>query len=223
VNLHRTAALALVLLAACGPDMTAINAASERAEADATRAERAAAAADADANRALNSCNEINTTIIKVRRSAERITHYVDRFAIWKTMGEPALHRVQSVPKLETEYGLITVTSSDPLAPPDLWDEGAPRDPRDREDDDHAEVVMACHPELDRLPGYAGKCVSADLMGSGKTKDGRESTVILITIDDTDPKNGAAILKQAREMAPALVDDVPVQLIGVSEWKFEAL
>ena len=216
-------ALALVLLTGCGPDMTTINAASERAEAAATRAQIADAAADADANRALNTCYEINTTVIKVHRSAEHITHYVDRFAIWKTMGERALHQVQSVPTLETECGLIAVTSSDPLAPPDLWDEAAPRDPRDREDADHAEAVMACHPELDKLPGYAGKCVSADLMGSGKTKDGRELTVILITINDIDPKNGAAILKQAREMAPALVDDVPVELIGVSEWKFEAL
>jgi hypothetical protein len=223
VNLHQTAALALVLLTACGPDMTTINAAGERAEAAATRAEIAAAAAEADANRAVNSCYEINTTIIKVRRSAERIAHYVDRFASWETMGEPALHRVQSLPKLETEYGLITVTSSDPLAPPDLWDEGAPRDPRDRDDDDHAEAVMACHPELDSIPGYAGKCVSGDLMDNRKTKDGRDLTVILITIDDTDPKNGAAILKQAREMAPAMVGDVPVRLIGTSQWDLKLL
>ena len=82
---------------------------------------------------------------------------------------------------------------------------------------------MSPSPELDRLPGFDSKSVSGDLIRNGKTKDGCDLTVILITINDMDPKNGPAILKQAREMAPATVNDVPVELIGVSEWEFEAI
>ena len=50
IVLRRAAALALVMLAACGPDMTIINTATQRAEASANRAEISAAKAESAAN-----------------------------------------------------------------------------------------------------------------------------------------------------------------------------
>ena len=47
-----------------------------------------------------------------------------------------------------------------------------------------------------------------------KTTDGRDITVILVSIDDTDPKTGAATLKKAQAIAPAFVGDVQVEVMG---------
>jgi len=59
---------------------------------------------------------------------------------------------------------------------------------------------------LDSLPGFAGKTIGGDLTWQAKTNDGLDITVIWITIDDTDPKNGAATLKKAhRRVAPMLI------------------
>ena len=122
-------------------------------------------------------------------------------------------------PLLGQQYrraGSIAATLLDSLAaPPSSWKESDTLDPRDREDDDHATAVMICHPELDSLPGFVGKTIGGDLTGQAKTKDGRDITVIWITIDDTDPRNGAATLKKAQAMAPAFVRDVPVEVMGI--------
>jgi hypothetical protein len=58
MNLRHVAALALVMLVGCGPDMTIVDTATQRAEASAKRAEISAAKAESAANRAAKSANE---------------------------------------------------------------------------------------------------------------------------------------------------------------------
>jgi len=55
---RHAAALALVMLAGCGPDTTIVNTATQRAEASAKRAETSAAKAESAANQAAKSANE---------------------------------------------------------------------------------------------------------------------------------------------------------------------
>jgi len=219
MKLRHAASFALVLLTACGPDMKAINAASARAEAAATRAERAAAVAEADATSTFQSCYRINRTVIKIRESADRAKDYVDRFAMWETLRKPPQHPDSSAPKPGTKLsdGSVAATLLDALAvPPDAYDESKVTDPRDREDDDHAEALMNCHPELRNLPMFMGAVVGADCITGTKTKDGREPSVIMVEIDDTDPHQGAANLAKARAEAPAVLEDVPVSVYGLS-------
>jgi hypothetical protein len=218
MNLRHLAALALLLLAACGPDIAAINAANARAEAAVFRAEWAAGSAEAAATLALDSCYRVNRKVIRAEEAAEAAKDYIDGFAIWETLRKrPPERREPGTPKPGTVLpdGSIAATFLDSLAaPPDSWKESDTLDPRDREDDDHAEAVMNCHPELDSLPGFVGKTVSGDLIGQAKTKDGRDITVILVSIDDNDPKTGAATLKKAQAVAPAFVDGVQVEVMG---------
>ena len=198
--------------------MAAINRANERAEAAARRAEVAANAADAEADLAFDSCYQINRKVIRVEESVGRVKEYVDNFGIWETARKlPPEPRDPSLPKPGTRLpdGSIAATFLDSLAAsPNAWKESDTLDPRDREDNDHATAVMRCHPELDSIPGFASKCISGDLIGDAKTKDGRDLTVILIWINDTDLKSGAATLKKAQAMAPAFVGDVRVEVVG---------
>ncbi len=218
MKLRHVVALALVLSTACGPDMKAIDAANERAEAAAFRAETAASVAEAASAGTYNSCYRSNRTVISVEQSVNEVTEYIGRFEAWEILRKMPQHREPSAPKPGTILpdGSIAATLLEALTvSPRAYDASKITDPRDREDDEHATAVMACHPELDSLPGFVGKSVGSDFIGNTKTKDGREATIIFITIDDTDKKNGAAILKHARETAPAMIDDVPVRVMGI--------
>jgi hypothetical protein len=70
---RHAAALALLILASCGPDMTTINTATQRAEASAKRVEVSAAKAESAANQATISANEAvaaaNLALDAVRRA----------------------------------------------------------------------------------------------------------------------------------------------------------
>ena len=218
MKLPHAAALTLVMLAACGPDVAAIRRANDRAEAAAGRAELAAGSAEAAANLSFDSCYRINRKVIRTEESVQEVKGYIDDFAMSDVLRrKPPERREPSMPKPGTILpdGSIAATLLDSLAaPPSSWKESDTLDPRDREDDDHATAVMNCHPELGSLPGFAGKTISNDLTGQAKTKDGRDVTVILVSIDDNVPKTGAATLKKAQAMAPAFVGDVPVEVMG---------
>jgi hypothetical protein len=73
MNRRHVAALALVILAGCGPDMTIINTATQRAEASAKRAEISAANAERAASQAAKSAEEAdaaaNAALDAVRRA----------------------------------------------------------------------------------------------------------------------------------------------------------
>ena len=199
--------------------MAAINAANDRAETAAGRADLAAGSAEAAANLSFDSCYRINRKVIRAEESVQEAKGYIDDFAMWDVLRrKPPERREPGMPKPGTILpdGSMAASLLDSLAaPPSSWKESDTLDPRDREDDDHATAVMNCHPELDSLPGFAGKTIGGDPNGQAKTKDGRDITVIWITIDDTDPKNGAATLKRAQAMAPAFVDGVQVEVTGI--------
>jgi hypothetical protein len=203
--------------------MKAIHAASVRAEAAASRAEVAAATAEAAAGGAFKSCYRTNRTLIETARSLSNTKDYIDRFAMWEKIRKLPQHRDPREPKPGTILpdGSMAATFLQALAvSPHAYDHSPAEDPRDREDDDHATAVMNCHPELRNLPMFMGAVVGADWTGGTKTKDGRDASVIMVEIDDTDPHKGAATLAKAHADAPAVLEDVPVSVYGVSSMVF---
>jgi hypothetical protein len=222
-SVRRISMLALLLLAACGPDMAAIDAANERAEAAASRAETAAAEAQLAADGAFKSCYRTNRILIRTERSLADTKDYIDRFGMWEELRKHPPLPDPGAPKPGTMLpdGSIAATPLEALTvSPHAYDNSPATNPRDREDDDHANTLLSCYSGLGRLPNYTGAFAGGDGV---TTKDGRYAEFIFIQIDDTDPKNGAATLAEARAVAPRYIGDVPVKVVGESEWQVELL
>jgi len=104
-----------------------------------------------------------------------------------------------------------------------LGDDVVPEPPADADtaDEDHAEAVMECHPELNSIPGFEFEIVDQNL--TKQTKDGRGESTIVVTVEDVGIPDGAATLQKARALARKSVDGVPVKVVGVSEWNFRLM
>jgi hypothetical protein len=222
MNLRWIAALALLVIG-CGPDMQVIDAANQGAEAAASRAEAAASAAETSADKAFQSCYRTNRILIRTEASLANTKDYIDRFGYWEKLRKHPPRPEPGAPRPGTVLpdGSIAATPLEALTvSPHAYDNSPATDPRDRDDDDHANALLSCYSGLGRLPNYSGAFVEGDGVTN---KDGRYAEFIFIQIDDTDPKNGAATLAEARAAAPRYIGDVPVKVVGESQWQVELL